>query len=61
MRLEIKDTCDKCKGNIYGEAYYCVHECTFCEGCTLDMFNICPNCNGELVKRPKPNLGMSIS
>ncbi|QGQ45326.1 DUF1272 domain-containing protein [Metabacillus sediminilitoris] len=50
MGLEIKDTCDNCIGNIYGEAYICVHECTFCEGCTLDMFNICPNCNGDLVK-----------
>ncbi|WKA50801.1 DUF1272 domain-containing protein [Planococcus liqunii] len=55
MGLEMKNSCEKCSGHIETEAYICVHECTFCQECTIRMFNICPNCNGELVRRPKPN------
>ncbi|WP_235715062.1 DUF1272 domain-containing protein [Halalkalibacter akibai] len=36
-------------------AYICTHECTFCEPCTEKMSHICPNCGGELVRRPKPS------
>lgn len=54
MGLEMKDICEKCGENVDTEAYICVHECTFCRDCTLTMLNICPNCHGELVKRPSP-------
>ncbi|WP_226670364.1 DUF1272 domain-containing protein [Metabacillus litoralis] len=54
MGLEMKGACEKCQANVDLIAYICVHECTFCENCTNDMSNICPNCSGELVKRPKP-------
>ncbi|YCA45653.1 DUF1272 domain-containing protein [Bacillus sp. JZ8] len=37
-------------------AYICVHECTFCPDCTNNMNYICPNCGGELVKRPRKGL-----
>ncbi|MFZ3198466.1 MAG: DUF1272 domain-containing protein, partial [Bacillus mycoides] len=27
--------------------------CTFCAPCTEERPNVCPNCGGELVRRPK--------
>jgi len=36
-----------------GLAFICSYECTFCEKCTDSMHNTCPNCGGELVRRPK--------
>ncbi|MDQ6711674.1 MAG: DUF1272 domain-containing protein [Candidatus Dormibacteraeota bacterium] len=34
-------------------ACICSHECTFCPSCADAMNNVCPNCGGELVARPK--------
>jgi len=31
----------------------CSYECTFCSDCTAAMKSICPNCGGELVRRPR--------
>ncbi|PFG07676.1 DUF1272 domain-containing protein [Bacillus sp. es.034] len=53
MGLEMKLICEKCGEVGLEEAYICVHECTFCSSCTDEMANICPNCHGELVRRPK--------
>ncbi|MCA1613882.1 MAG: DUF1272 domain-containing protein, partial [Acidobacteria bacterium] len=36
-----------------GEAYVCSYECTFCAGCSRAAGNVCPNCGGELVRRPR--------
>ncbi|WP_218139596.1 DUF1272 domain-containing protein [Thalassotalea agarivorans] len=36
-----------------GEAYICSYECTFCTPCAVSFDYICPNCQGELVPRPK--------
>lgn len=55
MALEMKATCEKCERKVISEAYICVHECTFCKDCTKAMSNTCPNCKGELVRRPKPH------
>ncbi|WP_019376588.1 DUF1272 domain-containing protein [Virgibacillus halodenitrificans] len=61
MGLEMKGMCEKCQRIISGNAYICIHECTFCEECANEMSCICPNCIGELVKRPKPNGSCPIS
>ncbi|MEK3805581.1 DUF1272 domain-containing protein [Metabacillus sp. JX24] len=53
MGLQMKTICEKCDGELKGNAYICVHECTFCEDCTNGMSNVCPNCSGELVRRPE--------
>lgn len=55
MALEMRNKCEKCEARIGDEttAYICVHECTFCLPCTEEMNHICPNCGGELVKRPR--------
>ncbi len=55
MALEIKMTCEKCRRPLAadGEAYICSYECTFCPECTEKLSAICPNCGGELVRRPR--------
>lgn len=53
MSLLIKSKCEKCHNPLHTEAYSCAHGCTFCLKCTLSMNHICPNCGGELAKRPK--------
>ena len=55
MALEMRTRCEKCDQPLAptGEAFICTFECTFCAGCTANMKNICPNCGGELVRRPR--------
>ena len=53
--MEMKSNCEQCSKPLEqdGMAYVCSYECTYCEDCTTGMRNICPNCGGELVRRPK--------
>ncbi|MCB0700568.1 MAG: DUF1272 domain-containing protein [Chitinophagaceae bacterium] len=53
--MEMKTQCEKCDMELQqdGVAYICSYECTYCEECTKQMDNVCPNCSGELVRRPK--------
>jgi hypothetical protein len=55
MALQMKATCEKCHASLMadGEAYVCSYECTFCAACTRDLAARCPNCQGELVRRPR--------
>lgn len=56
MALEMKGKCEKCfepLGNVNAIAFICSYECTFCEACIKQLKYICPNCSGELVRRPK--------
>ncbi len=55
MALEMRPTCERCEAQLAadGEATICSYECTFCPDCATAMDNICPNCRGELVARPK--------
>ena len=55
MALLMKTSCEKCgralaAGNA---AYICSYECTFCDDCARLMEHLCPNCGGELVRRPR--------
>ncbi|MBD0371518.1 MAG: DUF1272 domain-containing protein [Pyrinomonadaceae bacterium] len=56
MALQLKSHCERCGQGIarHEKAYICVYECTFCHACTLWMGFVCPNCGGELVRRPRP-------
>lgn len=51
----MRKECERCNSSIdeNAEAYICVHECTFCIPCTEELNSVCPNCGGELVRRPK--------
>ncbi|WP_307474847.1 DUF1272 domain-containing protein [Cytobacillus purgationiresistens] len=55
MGLEMRNQCEKCSRGMmdHSDAYICIHECTFCSSCTERMNSLCPNCGGELVRRPK--------
>ena len=55
MALEMRGACEKCGKTLKpeSEAYICVFECTFCQACTEAMSSTCPNCGGELVRRPR--------
>lgn len=53
--LKMKTRCEKCTTPVAadGAARICSFECTFCEACSEGMAHTCPNCNGELVPRPR--------
>lgn len=55
MALEMKPGCEKCGAAIAAadRAFICSFECTFCAKCTELMQHTCPNCSGELVRRPR--------
>jgi hypothetical protein len=55
MALEMKAVCEKCGRSLVarGEAYICSYECIFCPSCAEQMHVLCPNCGGELVRRPR--------
>jgi uncharacterized protein len=55
MGLEMRNECEVCYSHLEDNdiAYICVYECTFCEPCTKEMNQVCPNCGGELVRRPR--------
>lgn len=56
MALQMRDECERCHAALAadGQAYICVYECTFCADCSSAMQHVCPNCGGELVRRPRP-------
>ena len=55
MALTFKHECQGCGAELRhdSEAFICAYECTFCEACAGRTAHVCPNCSGELVRRPK--------
>jgi hypothetical protein len=54
--LEMRGSCERCGRSLEhdAEAFICSYECTFCAGCaTGELAAGCPNCGGELVRRPR--------
>jgi hypothetical protein len=56
MALELRGSCERCGTALAAEgaAYICTFECTYCPSCTEELESVCPNCGGELVRRPRP-------
>ena len=53
--LTLRPNCECCDVDLApdAEARICTYECTFCPDCADRRFGgICPNCDGDLVKRP---------
>ncbi|MBB3398447.1 MULTISPECIES: DUF1272 domain-containing protein [unclassified Rhizobium] len=54
--LELRPNCECCDKDLppdSSEAMICTFECTFCTDCIADVLgDVCPNCGGELVRRP---------
>ena len=63
MTLEMKHVCQHCQRVLPHDtdtAMICSYECTFCITCATDVFsNRCPNCGGELVRRPRRGAQMA--
>ena len=55
MALEMRTACERCGAALghAADAAICSHECTFCPACAEAMEHVCPNCGGELVRRPR--------
>ncbi len=55
MALEMRDRCERCGIALRGDGpvAICSFECTFCPGCAEALEQVCPNCGGELVARPR--------
>ncbi|HCD85016.1 MAG TPA: DUF1272 domain-containing protein [Agrobacterium sp.] len=56
MALELRPNCECCDRDLAPDsrdAMICSFECTFCVDCVTDVLRgACPNCGGELVRRP---------
>ena len=53
---ELRPGCERCDRDLPPEspdARICSFECTFCAACGEAMEHVCPNCGGELVRRPR--------
>lgn len=54
--LQLRPSCECCDKNLPPNsegALVCTFECTFCSTCAAGILRgVCPNCGGELVKRP---------
>ncbi len=54
--LQLRPNCECCDKDLppgSREAMICSFECTFCTQCVTDvLYGQCPNCSGELVRRP---------
>ena len=59
--LELRPTCENCNTALPPaslDARICSFECTFCARCVDELLaNVCPNCGGELVRRPRRPAG----
>ena len=53
--LMLKPGCECCDVDLPAasvDARICSFECTFCADCATRLAGVCPNCGGELVRRP---------
>lgn len=53
--LELRPNCECCDRDLPPDAtaYICSFECTWCATCAGEVLKgVCPNCGGELVRRP---------
>jgi hypothetical protein len=54
--LDLRPNCECCDRDLppfSTEARICTFECTFCEACATNVLKgRCPNCSGDLVRRP---------
>ncbi len=62
--LQLRPNCECCDRDLpptTDEAWICSFECTFCTACaTMVLRHVCPNCGGELVRRPARLAALSV-
>jgi uncharacterized protein len=51
----MRTACERCGVALADgdDATICSYECTFCPRCAEQLGQVCPNCGGELVRRPR--------
>lgn len=56
VMLEIRPSCECCDRDLAPDStdvMICTYECTWCRDCATNVLHgVCPNCGGELVRRP---------
>ncbi len=53
--LELRPNCERCDKDLpngAADTLNCTFECTFCAACAEALGATCPNCGGDLQKRP---------
>lgn len=53
--LQLKPHCERCQAALPADkpgAWICSYECTWCSACCVTLQQRCPNCGGELQRRP---------
>lgn len=57
--LAMRPRCERCGAALdsTSTAFICTFECTFCARCAQLHGKDCPNCGGELVRRPRRSRG----
>ncbi len=54
--LELRPNCECCDRDLdpaSPDVFICTYECTWCRECAENVLRgVCPNCGGELVRRP---------
>jgi uncharacterized protein len=60
--LKLRPNCECCNADLAADspdARICTFECTFCAPCAESRLKqTCPNCGGELVRRPRRPVGL---
>ena len=55
--LQLRPNCECCDRDLppqSEDAFICTYECTFCRDCATNVLKgVCPNCKGELLRRPR--------
>lgn len=63
--LQLRPNCERCNRDLPPaavDARICSFECTFCADCAdTRLQRICPNCGGDLVRRPIRPAGKLLS
>ncbi|MEE6194952.1 DUF1272 domain-containing protein [Mycolicibacterium sp. 120320] len=56
----MKTECELCRARLRddSQAWICSYECTYCAACQ-DKLEVCPNCAGELARRPRRTTGVA--
>jgi len=59
--LALRPNCECCDADLPPDALdarICSFECTYCAACATEkLAGLCPNCGGELVRRPRRPAG----
>jgi GNAT superfamily N-acetyltransferase len=59
--LTLHERCLRCETALAAGAYICSYECSYCPACATAAHWRCPNCGGDLQRRPQRPIGAAQS